>query len=1447
MYAQIEIVNHELRPKYVIMPTEFLVIGRSQNADVVLEGDSSLSRLHCKVFYHQKIFYIEDLESRNHTYLNEKEIKRERLKSGDIIRLGRHRICFTILDRETGVELPTQEDFFLLKREDKLVGKILVKLNLLSREKMKECIHKQEEMILDGVYYSLSDVLLQEKYVTEEQLEKVQKYKTTPPFLLNDYKFHEMIGMGGMGSIYRAHSIKKHELVAIKVFSNSLEEFKEQMEQQFRREAQVMLQLNHWNIVRGIHFGEINKEEQSIYIIMEYIDGPTLQQDLKDKGGRLLPNEALDITIQITQALNHAHEHNLIHRDIKPENILLTREGVVKLCDFGLVKDTTNSQEPKEEKVFGTVAYMSPEQIRSDHTIDIRSDIYSLGAVCYRMTFGKLPFVGESQAIRRQHLTQMVQFPHEGGHYQKMEMARVIRKMMSKKPEERYQSPNDLLFELERLKRRFENEDDNINATAEVLNLGDTSTSLTHKPMRVSSFLVKTVLLFLAGILCFVVGTIYYRNKQENLAYQRVLKRFESGMDNFEENCDEAKFFLKRYPNGRYKKNIQAKLESYIKKKSYEEDTKKYLKISEELEKNDSQGSIRKAKQFMKNCAHAPYVKMLRIQLETLAYHRAVKAFNQDNVGKAEKICKEIQENSSNSELRQKTQFLLTKIESHKVWMRERSFYQKLKESTELLNNGKIFEAGKKLLNLKKELKNFNLHSQKRLQRLWKHTYNSYLRAKKLSSQSRLEKFRYYNNIELEKKVERIDVQKCFASKIFLEPKGKRKPKRKNTGIFLTLAKDYIYALDVNSGRILWSKYFPGMAKNLYWLYIDRLGRMVDSFKADRIFLGFQGKKLVQMVSKTSGRCLWKIRLPENVSALPICVEDHLYISCADKYTYKVRASWGELEGAFRTHDVVFNTGWEKKISTLYLGGQGSLYGFYTKNNQLRSFIAYQGKLAGIVNRYPYILLLLVQQNSTILSLYRANLGLNSEQNTSLYSWKIRGKIFSKPQIFQEKLLFATKNQICILNLKFLSIAKVVNPNALELFPLKQEAKSLALLPDPSKLLIKNSQTSIYLLSQKKHLILKKTYKDTGQSYLPWQHLNDIYFISSSKKDYFATAWSFKYSENKIIWRKKLGQKFLPPPVIKRNRIWISLSDGSVYQLKNSNANTSVHLHLSGKFPKKLFSLPKSYKLLTLTDTCFKMLNLWTGKTIRGWKIQKKFQDRKLGLAHRVERYLFVTDRKNLELYSLKSGRMLSRFSSSKILKSFLKPVYYRRRIFVGNENGKLYCFRIVRYKYKKRKRWKFRLAWIFKGKGDISQLPVSTKRLVYFPCKQGNVYAIKTKQGKKSWIFEAKNSITSPLLLRKKYLYFGNQNGEVFCLSGKTGKLYWKYGVKGNVEAKPIYISGKVYFITKKGFLYCFDAKVGKLFWEKKLSTEVGNLFFHCQKNLYIGNKDGSLLKIRI
>ena len=227
----------------------------------------------------------------------------------------------------------------------------------------------------------------------------------TPRLLGGRYELDGVMGRGGMAEVYRARDIRLDRIVAIKTLRADLA--RDQIFQaRFRREAQSAASLNHPSIVAVYDTNEDMATGEPVpYIVMEYVDGRTVR-DLLQEGHRLLPERSLEIIDGVLRALDYSHQAGIVHRDIKPGNVMVTRNGDVKVMDFGIARAMSDAQATMTQtaQMIGTAQYLSPEQARGER-VDSRSDLYSTGCTLYELLVGRRPFTGDSPvAIAYQHV-----------------------------------------------------------------------------------------------------------------------------------------------------------------------------------------------------------------------------------------------------------------------------------------------------------------------------------------------------------------------------------------------------------------------------------------------------------------------------------------------------------------------------------------------------------------------------------------------------------------------------------------------------------------------------------------------------------------------------------------------------------------------------------------------------------------------------------------------------------------------------------------------------------------------------------------------------------------------------------------------------------------------------------------------------------------------------------
>jgi serine/threonine protein kinase len=332
---------------------------------------------------------------------------------------------------------------------DSVFGKMALEQGLCTEEELKRAIHILKSRPQDNPA-TLQELMIELGYLTPNQAERLKKAfkeSRTTTHQIPGYKILGKLGAGAMAVVYKAKQLSLNRTVAIKVLPKRFTENPEYV-QRFYKEGQAAGKLNHPNIVQAVDVGEAGGYH---YFVMEYVEGRTIYDDLA-AGKIFSESDALDIAIQVAKALEHAHSVGLIHRDVKPKNIMITSEGIVKLADMGLARQTTDVELAKTEKgrAYGTPYYIAPEQIRGEMDIDGRADIYGLGATLYHMLTGRVPFMADDPSdVMRKHLREELIPPDHINTSLSAGISEVIEVMMAKNKENRYSDCEELLEDLE--------------------------------------------------------------------------------------------------------------------------------------------------------------------------------------------------------------------------------------------------------------------------------------------------------------------------------------------------------------------------------------------------------------------------------------------------------------------------------------------------------------------------------------------------------------------------------------------------------------------------------------------------------------------------------------------------------------------------------------------------------------------------------------------------------------------------------------------------------------------------------------------------------------------------------------------------------------------------------------------------------------------------------------
>jgi len=352
---------------------------------------------------------------------------------------------------------------------DTLIGRLVIDQGLATPEEVKHCMtltraesstesteqvtESEEGPTPEALSNSLAQVLVDKEFVTKRQIARLREAieAERSGASISGYKILGKLGSGAMATVYKAKQVSLDRMVAIKKLPKKFSS-NPQFIERFFAEGRAAALLNHPNIVQAF---DVGNEGDLYFFVMEYVEGRSVHEDIVTHK-RFKESDAIDVGIQVAEALEHAHQRGLIHRDVKPKNIMITKEGVVKLADMGLARAMSDVEAAEAEagRAFGTPYYISPEQIRGEKDIGPPADIYSLGVTLYHMVTGNVPYEGKNpSSVMHKHLKSELIPPDHVNPKLGAGISEVIEMMMAKRVKSRYQNCSDLLIDLRAIKR----------------------------------------------------------------------------------------------------------------------------------------------------------------------------------------------------------------------------------------------------------------------------------------------------------------------------------------------------------------------------------------------------------------------------------------------------------------------------------------------------------------------------------------------------------------------------------------------------------------------------------------------------------------------------------------------------------------------------------------------------------------------------------------------------------------------------------------------------------------------------------------------------------------------------------------------------------------------------------------------------------------------------------
>jgi serine/threonine protein kinase len=416
-------ISGDFLGNFILEPGNGIVMGRSLSVEVSID-DLRVSRRHCKLELGDRGLLVTDLQSANGTYLNGKRVLKALVRPHDLLEVG---------NADLTIEVEYQgEDF-------------------LQRDYRCDVCNRSISLAT----FADGDVIqIDERFICPQCRDR----KQTPAFSLVElsivqklfeegFEILEKLSISGPVPIFKAKKTTLDQLVAIKALPLSAPVSQKKVAR-FLQEAKAEARLRHPNVVT---IYDVRQSKELLYIVMELIEGATLQQEI-ERVGRMGARDALRVCYQVGKALAHAYEKRILHRDVKPQNIMITPEGDAKLIDFGLAKnlwEVSGANITGEGETLGTVGYMAPEQVRTAKLADHRADIYGLGSTVYHCLSGRAPFVAQNEKVLAAAIEKAEPPPLDRLGGVPLNVVALVAKMMMKRPDDRFATPEEVLRAVE--------------------------------------------------------------------------------------------------------------------------------------------------------------------------------------------------------------------------------------------------------------------------------------------------------------------------------------------------------------------------------------------------------------------------------------------------------------------------------------------------------------------------------------------------------------------------------------------------------------------------------------------------------------------------------------------------------------------------------------------------------------------------------------------------------------------------------------------------------------------------------------------------------------------------------------------------------------------------------------------------------------------------------------